>query len=253
MHLGTYLCYGNYCLPDYGTGQEYPGEHYYHHLVVNSGTWLHVQFDRHPQHKRDVGPPGVNPWTGHSYYQYLGKFYLEITPNHASATSITLDEMTLYTESQPENEISIASPWIGYWSSTGKWQVGFKDTSWGGEPSGQHSKFEIRWSPNPITNANWSSADTITPEYWRYGSTNSFRGMNDWKSVRWTQFDLPAGVETNNDKIYFAIKDVSSAADGDGHNAPSSAIRTIDYEIRPSSGTQPDTTPPQSPTSLSVR
>jgi hypothetical protein len=165
--------------------------------------------------------------------------------------------MKFWQQTQPENETSITSIYVGYWPSTKIWEVGFNDLSFGTQytqySDSTKSKFEIRWSLNPITNTNWSSANTIIPEYWAFGSTHSFRRPNPWKSVAWTRFSLPPGTGSNNATIYFAVKDTSSIADGDGHNAPTDNIKTIDYSLGPSSGGTPiDTIPPGAPTGLRI-
>lgn len=239
IHVGTYLCWpgGGYAGESCPT--EANGQHYYHYLTLNPDAWLHVQLDQHPTWKRDAGIPSNNPAGGsHPYFASMNTFYIEIRSPQSQATSLFLDEFKTWQQTQAENETSITSLWIGYWPSTGKWEVGFNDLSWGSSFSNYNdstkSKFEIRWSNSPITNANWSSASTITPEYHRFGSTNSFRRPNTWKSVAWTRFSLPSGTETNSSKIYFAVKDTSTTADGDGHNAPTGNIKTIDYNLRPS-------------------
>lgn len=240
VDIGTYHCWPGGASGGYGCPSEAGNTHYYHRLSVNPDAWLHVQLDTHPDWLRNVGHPGDNPDPSHPYYQYMPRFYVQTASDennftHTNLTAFWIDEIKLWTQTQPENSISICSVWIGYWPETGKWQVGFHDLSDGLAPQGR-SKFEIRWSISPITNKNWSSANTIVPEYWRVGSTNSFRLIDDWYAVVWTRFTLPAGTEANNNKIYFAIKDMSDTADGDRHNAPTTNIRTIDYDIRPSTG-----------------
>jgi len=141
--------------------------------------------------------------------------------------------------------------WVGYWPSTGKWQVGWQDMSFT-NASGLNlnnntlSTFEMRWSTSPITNANYETATLVEPE-WFTGPTvtsyiNGFRREDSWSARVWNQFELPAGTETNNDRIYFAIKDVSNSTGNagsnwpynkvDGHDAPSNNIRVIDYHLR---------------------
>jgi hypothetical protein len=90
----------------------------------------------------------------------------------------------------------------------------------------------------------------ITPEYYKYGS-NYVRRPDTWSVYAWTQFTLPAGTETNFNKIYFALKDVSATANGDGHNAPTGNIRTIDYQIRTGSAATPKI--PSAPLILPIR
>ncbi|MGB5052698.1 MAG: LamG-like jellyroll fold domain-containing protein, partial [Caldilineaceae bacterium] len=194
------------------------------------------------------GEPDDNPAPGRNYFQYMNNFYVEIRYPQEIPTAYWIDEMEFSQTSELENDISISSVWVGYWATTGKWEIGFEDNSFNsvGYNNNSQSTFEIRYSVSPITNANYSSATLITPIY-NLNGTGRINRPNTWKKPTWTQFSLPSLVVQNNSKIYFAIKDVSSTASGDGHNAPSSNIRTIDYNIRPS---EPDTEPPTSPTSL---
>ena len=257
IHVGTYLCwpaggYGGESCPT-----EANGQHYYHYLTLNPDAWIHVQLDQHPTWQRDTAIPNNNPvGSSHPYFSSMNIFYVQVRAAQSQPTSYWIDEIKSWQQTQQENE-DITSLWVGYWPSTTKWEVGFNDLSWGNSYSNYNdstqSKFEIRWSTNSITNANWNSANPITPEYWRFGSTNSFRRPNPWKSVTWTRFSLPSDTESNSAKIYFAVKDTSSTADGDGHNAPTSNIKTIDYNLRPSGATPIDTTTPGSPTGLRIR
>jgi len=222
--------------------------------------------DQHPTHQRNMGSqgggaePGNDP-TGpsHHYFANFGKgFYLELgsgPPAHQSAaTSYWIDEIRTWTQTQAENEDSITSLWVGYYTVSGKWEVGFMDASLGrynptGPSDSTKSTFEMRYSTAPITNANYASATPITMDYNGGIPANSFKRANPWKWGVWNQFSLPAGIVNGNNKIYFAVKDVSSMANGDYHDAPTSNIKTIDYSIRPGGGTS-DTTPPAAPSGL---
>lgn len=272
-HIGTYLCWsvglnGNTVAPPKEASPTLPqtwidhvatnggdtqnGQHYYHYLSPNfdDDAWVHIQLDEHPTHARDAegsGKPVNDPTDylfGKPYFEYLVSWYLEIRYDTGATYPIEYwsSPFKFYTEAQAENEDSITSPWIGYYPSTGKWEVGFQDMSF--YPTNSYgnyskSKFEIRWSTSKITNASWTTANTLTPEFYRYGETNSFYRHDSWRTNAWTRFDLPDGAEDANDTIYFAIKDVSLASEGDGHDAPTSLIRTIDYSLRSGGTTSP--------------
>jgi len=231
VHLGTYLCWP-------GGGQDCPkeasGQHYYHWLTVNPDTWLHVIMDRHPQHQRGVSPvPTDNPSSTRNYYEYMNGFYLELFAG-SSPQTYWVDEMELYQASQPENDISISSVWVGYWPSTNKWEMGWSDGSFSSYGNTSSSTFEIRWSTAPITNGNYAQATVVVPEANKVGSNRVTR-PNSWKPPTWTRFTLPSPLPN---KVYFAIKDVSSTGNGDGHNSPSSNVKTIDYVIKVGATTQ---------------
>jgi len=240
IHIGTYLCWddgspsGKDCPDEAG----YPRQHYYHYLTVNDDAWLHVVLDRHPTHQVGVGPspdlPEDNPADPKDYYEYMNSFYVEIKAAQASVTSYWIDEIELYTCSQNENDISIASVWIGYWVDTDKWEIGFNDNSFNDAGYGEtsHSTFEVRYSASPITNENYSSATVTEPEYHERGTTNTFKRPNQYKKPAWTRFTIPDETEASVNVLYFAIKDVSAIASGDGHEAPSAYIHTIDYYLR---------------------
>lgn len=232
VHLGTYLCWSGGGLGGEDCPKEASGQHYYHWLTVNPDAWLHVVMDRHPQHKRGESPvPNDNPASPRNYFEYMSGFYLELFAG-SNPQTYWVDEMELYQANQPENDISISSVWVGYWPSTNKWEMGWMDGSFSSYGNSSQSTFEIRWSTAPITNANYGQASVVVPEANKYGN-NLVQRPNPWKLPAWTRFTLPAGIPG---KVYFAIKDVSSTGNGDGHNSPSTYIKTIDYTIQTGSG-----------------
>ncbi len=281
FHIGTYVCWDDGS-PAYGTGDgcpyEGPGnQHYYHFLTVNPGAWINVQLDQHPNHRRDSCVQGTynapantvyadDPTfyeSGQHYLEHLNQFYFEIRDmQNEQDTAYWLDEMKFYsTQDGPEpdqNEISISSPYVGYWPTGDYWEMGWHDLSFGSVQalSGDtcshrnettHSTFEIRWSTAPVTNENFNQANTVTPLFYggvtHTGEAHLVRRPNSWGTVVWTRFILPDDIEQDFHRIYFAIKDVSAAGvhigtqwpwnRGDGHDAPTGNIRTIDYSIRP--------------------
>ena len=275
FHVGTYLTDDTACA-SYNTGEgtpyEGPGnQHYYHYLQFGPDAWIHVELDRHPTHRRNSHVAGddpafilptndsCSPSVSHAmhYYEHLHQWYMEIAAPQTTQTSYLLDEMYFYSTKDPaesaepnQNDESVTSLWIGYWPATGKWQIGWQDMSFTNETGWNlndhtHSTFEIRWSTTPITNANYANATVVKPEWFSGASVTSYpngvRRQDPWRTVIWTQFDLPDGVEANNEKIYFAVKDVSSKTGNagtswpynqpDGHDAPSPYIHTIDYAL----------------------
>jgi hypothetical protein len=166
--------------------------------------------------------------------------YLEFTTPQSSKTAYWVDEMQLQQTTQPENDISIASVWVGYWPSTDKWEIGWNDGSHSVYSDASNSTFEIRWSLLPITNANFAAATLIEPEYNEVDTSNLVRRPQPWKLPAWTRFSIPDDVEKSASKLYFAIKDVSVKGEhvgpypyhlGDGHDSPSPYIKTIDYSL----------------------
>ncbi|WP_321391018.1 hypothetical protein [uncultured Desulfuromusa sp.] len=250
MHLGTYLCWegggpgGEDCPVESGN------QHYYHYMTLPFGDmpWVHVQIDQHPTHLRNATEPNepdndpAYSSRGQHYFESMNTFYLEVRYDQPNLTYYLIDEVNVWNQSQDENEDSIGSQvWVGYWPSTNKWQMGFGSV-WPGRP--MMATFEVRWSTSPITNANYSSATVAEPEYRERGSSNTFT-LSDggWSKQAWTQFEIPQSTVESVDKIYFAIRDVSLTANGDGYNSPTKLIKTIDYALSASS-TKPTTVMP---------
>ena len=276
FHVGTYLCWGDYI----SKAKEGPGnQHYYHHLVVNPGTWIHVEIDQHPMHRRGVHG-SVTPYNDPSfvasskhYFEHLLTFYMEVTHPSPNLTSYNVDEIKFYstkdTYEPNQNDISITTPWVGYWQDKDYWEMGWQDGSWyNGLNDYTGSTFDVRWSIFPITNENFDSANKINPELFAVNGTNLVRRPHAWSRTAWTRFKLTDYIEQNYNHIYFAIKDVSVKGGhkaswpyihGDGHDAPNSLIHTIDYYLRPdrSNFNQPPTaslsaTPPNGVAPLEV-
>jgi hypothetical protein len=229
VHIGTYLCADGYCIPDGGDSEEPGNRHYYHYLGVYPGAWIKINLAPHPEHLRDPGPDPVLPVD--NYFQDLNRFYIEICYGQTAETYMLLDEMNTYATTESENDISIGTLWVGYWSGEDLWRMSWQDVSFEDYNNDSVSTFEVRWSTSPITNANFNSATIIEPLCNEYGTTNQVRRPNSWRRICNVTFNLPDETEASTSKIYFAIKDVSATANGDGHDAPSNLIRTIEYDL----------------------
>lgn len=262
FHIGTYLCWAGGGADGQNCPTEASGQHWYHYLTIQNGAWIHVSLDRHPTHKRgacstDVSGcvVGDNPsfieWEK-NYYENINSMYFEIRYGQTALTTMWIDEVGFDTVTN-ENEQSVTSLWVGYWPSDDYWRISWKDMSFQtasgyGLASGNYfSTFEIRYSTSPITNANWDQATPVSTELFSgvayTGSENRalVRRVGDDVVTVYTKFKLPDNVETSNSVIYFAIKDVSVGGGHagtnwpwtrlDGHNAPSSNVRTIDYAL----------------------
>lgn len=274
-NLSSTVEIGTYLFPDDYVTSGYEIWHFYHQMEVANDVWMHVVLDRHPQHAREGGdnPPVDNPLCANSHSACTGTFATSYYHNFTSlyhdilgatgTTSFWIDEMKFGQTSQPENDISISTVWVAYRASDNHWLLFWDDSSFvSGYNDYTGSTFEIKWSASPITNGNYSSANAITPLYNAgSGCSSCVSRSNNWTVYAYTEFQLPSGTETNNNKLYFAIKDISISGghkgdyplnNGDGHNAPNSNIHTIDYNLRPDSGGS-DTIAPSAPSGLSVQ
>ena len=249
FHVGTYICAS---VPG-GCPVEGPSNnHYYHYLGLNSGAWIHAQLDEKPQHLRGpVEEVPTNPakalYGYDGYYANMHQMYFEIREAQAQQTTMWLDEIAYHStdDTDPnQNQQSISSLWVGYWEADDEWQISWTDENQEGG-NGQLSTYEIRYSTQPITNANWGGATPVLPKFYtgpQYESNPSdfaIRKMDDWFGVLWTAFDLPNGVETSGSTVYFAIKDISVIGTGGGSlgiwsandpvTAPNDFVRTTTY------------------------
>ncbi|HIQ38189.1 MAG TPA: hypothetical protein EYH36_09410, partial [Desulfocapsa sulfexigens] len=133
--IGTYLCWGSGSSQGAGCPYEGPGnQHYYHYLTPGPGTWLHVELDRHPTHRRNSFVLGDNPSyieSGEHYLAQMHQFYMETSASQSQETRFWVDDMYFYSTKDTlepnQNDISIASVWVGYWPERDKWEIGWQD------------------------------------------------------------------------------------------------------------------------------
>ena len=256
-HFGTYLCDVTYCPNEGITGST--NQHYYHYNTFSSGSWVHILFDQHPNHRRgdagdispDNDPEGSN---GYHYYPHLVRAYFEIRNDNTNETTMRIDEVKFMKTSNMaesnQNDISITNLLVGYFPDRDEWEMNWHDGGYGdsGLNDNTNSTYEVRYSTSPITNNNYSSASIVTPAENGYGgisytgNANYFRKMNSYNMNCFIRFTLPDAVEHSGNHIYFAVKDVSVNGGNagtqwpytrtDGRDASSSYIHTIDYYIK---------------------
>lgn len=256
---GTYTCWPG---GGYGGGScptESNNGHWYHQVTLAPNMWVHILWDKHPSHRRggSTAPPN-NPSmveSGKDYFEnhYNSYFQFQKSVGSAGTSAFWIDEMHFTSAAEmgepAQNDISISSLWVGYQPSDNHWEIGWNDTS---NYANHDSKYEIRWSTTPITNANFSKASLVKPLDFAVGEF-AIHKSNTYKNMLWTRFNLPQGTETGNSKIYFAVKDISVA--GGGYQAsPSPLIHTIDYSLRPTTagGPTPEPAPLVRPANLKI-
>ncbi|MDO6720378.1 hypothetical protein Q4575_13250 [Psychrosphaera sp. 1_MG-2023] len=261
FHVGTYLCWET-GEPVYSTGdgcpREGPGnQHYYHYLSLNPGAWLHVELDDHPNHHRGSSGGSYhenNPVAadGKNYFAQMSRIYMEVRSAQTTDSEYYLDEVEFYSTKQShepdQNDESITSLWVGYWPDSNYWELGFKDGVDISPGKDKLSTFEIRWSINPITNANYAEANIVEPMLYsgeKYVGTENphyLRRESDYTRNVWTRFELPTEITDNYEMVYFAIKDVSKKGENQGTSWPwnredhgqdvSPYIRAINYALK---------------------
>jgi hypothetical protein len=258
FHIGTYLCWNVEGQAAYSSGDgcpyEGPGnQHYYHYFSFDSDAWVHLLVDQHPQHLRgEKYTLKNNPsyqTDGKNYFSQLNQMYMSVQTQQ-NETSMNIDEIRFYstldTRTPFQNEESITSIWVGHWPTEDEWRLGFSDMSFETYNSDSIGTYELKWSFEPITNENYETANIVNIKLFsgvghvgEQNQTLRFRRSNRWKQTAYTSFDLPLVEEDKGKIIYFAVKDVSELGKhvgsqypwnkGDGHNAPTELIKTIDY------------------------
>ena len=238
LHVGTYLCSDGYCCIDGDGDSEGPGNRKFYHVnYLEGGAWIHwVQTD-HPERIRGDTQNMSQPIS--PYYADLAHFYVEVRNGQTSHSTMWTDEVETYSVSN-ENNVSVGNMAIGYWSDTDTWKIWWTDPyTWEAYGSGW-STYQIRYSTSPITNENWSSATQIEPLMHERSTSNDIRRIYNDLPYCYTEFYIPDELEAGNNRIYFAIKDVSLEANGDAHSADDFAaqanITTIDYYLRADGG-----------------
>ena len=233
LEMGTYLCHNGSC-PDEGPVNN----HFYHKAIVNPGAWVHISWDTHPKHLRGVNEyqdnePRLEEYGVH-YYDVFKSFYLQLQEQDTPDTYYLLDEIKLRSSSdlgEPNQNVeSICSMSVGYWSQDDHWEIAFRDNTVRDEHS---RKYEIRYSTEPITNENYDDATIVQPEDHVWEDSHYTYIWDRWTHWVWTRFYLPDNVEKNNDKLYFAAKDVSTSSDGwKMKDSSSQNIHVITYNLR---------------------
>jgi|GEM_PF-2207994 len=280
---GTGSAYGT------GDGLPYEGpgnQHYYHYFNLPPDYWCHLQLDQRPRWRRNAGDYSnynyaaggaqlTNPplWgSGLNYMQQLIEWYCEnryTASSSGQSSSLNFDNFEFWSTSdsvQPiQNETSIAGVAVGKHVTSDNWFISFYDTTaLAPTPNSSvvsdaapqismdyttNTTFEVRWSPNPITEANWENAQSVIFDANSYagvayaGAENKLKRFNPWDAMVFSRFTLPPGTEAANSIIYFAIKDVSVKGGNIGtqspYNNPSGdfrdaepGIKLIDYVLR---------------------
>lgn len=202
------------------------GGHWYHEICTQGGGWTHVLCDGHPQHNNAWGSPTNYPYPssslrsyGLAYFADLYRWYVTFKPYSGicrAPFAIWFDEIRFGYDPEPQNDETICSPSIVYFTSNQTFEIGFMDKYKNFAYS--YSTYELRYAFEPILNATWSNATPahILPDA-RFSISNHWGGIFQkfwpyYQSV-WAPFTLATTQDlarlqpgTN---IYFAVKDIS--------------------------------------------
>lgn len=234
------------------------GGHWYHVYNLQGGGWIHVIVDGHPQHNNAFSSASLYPYPsssvrdmGYEYFSTMYRWYIVVVnPQGQTAEApyaFWMDEIEFYNDTEPQNNETINSPAVGYYPDRGEFEIGFMDKYANNQYS--YSTYEVRYSFEQITNANWHQATPVhiqEDDRISYGISESSDGrfgkFNPYLRGVWAPFKLANGEDEARllpgTTIYFGIKDISqvdgdSKVPSDGHNIygnPATGAGGRDYQ-----------------------
>ncbi|MBI2567507.1 MAG: hypothetical protein HYV63_10790 [Candidatus Schekmanbacteria bacterium] len=205
--------------------------HWYHELYTNGGDWAHVLLDGHPVHNNSFSDASLYHYPGRAirdlgvlYFNNLFRWYVTFRPYTGIGTAaypVWLDEVVFTTDSEPQNDETIASPAVTFRADSGLWEVSFND-KYKSEGYG-YGTYELRYAFAAITNASFAAATPAliqaAPQFEIEATdTGRFRKYSSGYNAVWAAFRLQPSDEASvgaGTTVYFALKDVSQQ-DGDG-------------------------------------
>lgn len=239
------------------------GDHYYHDLSnINMGGWIHYIFDAHPNHNNggDRNPYSYYraggydfPGNGVGYFNNVNKFSFRggMAKNLPSPATIHIDEIESYKSSQPENDETIAGVGVGFDPSDKMFDISFNDKY---RCASCNAVYEVRYSFDPVTNANYRSAKLAKVINFDRNKNNDMGIINKpspgysqiWAALELADADK-AGL-ADGKTVYFGLKDVSDRSNlpdrdaydlatvdvpGVGQVRRVDLVKTIAYTIHP--------------------
>ncbi|MBN1270431.1 MAG: hypothetical protein JXB04_12645 [Kiritimatiellae bacterium] len=202
------------------------GGHWYHEICTQGGGWTHVVCDGHPQHNNAWSSASDYPYPSYSlrcygtnYFTTMYRWYVTFRPYDGIARvpyAAWFDEFEFQFDPEPQNDETICSPSVVHFASNKTFEIGFMDKYKNFAYS--YSTYELRYSFEPIDNANWSNATPahILPDA-RFAISNHWGGIFQkfWPNYQavWAPFELAAPGDTARlnpgTSVYFAVKDIS--------------------------------------------
>ncbi|HBA84730.1 MAG TPA: hypothetical protein DCZ95_11605 [Verrucomicrobia bacterium] len=208
------------------------GGHWYHEICTQGGGWTRALCDGHPQHNNAWSGAAQYPYPssslrsyGSDYFTNLYRWYISFKPHDGigrAPYAVWFDEIEFQFDPEPQNDETICSPSVVYFPSNKTFEIGFMDKYKNFAYS--YSTYELRYSFDPIDNANWASAAPahILADS-RYSISNRWDGKFQkfwpyYQSV-WAPFELATPQDSARlipgTNVYFAVKDISQQ-NGDG-------------------------------------
>ena len=202
------------------------GGHWYHNYYNQGGGWTHILVDGHPNHNNAFHNAESYPYPSRSlrdmgteYFDTLHAFYLTFHPYEGLAVppyTIRVDEIRFFHDPEPQNNETINSPAVTWFKENKSFEIGFSDKYKNNKHS--HSKYQVRYSFSPITNANYSQATPVIIKRDKRFKEMALNPSGKFKKIWpyyqnvWAPFRLKGEDTarlTPGTRIYFAIKDLS--------------------------------------------
>ncbi len=202
------------------------GDHWYHEFCTQGGGWTHALCDGHPQHNNSWSSASNYPYPsrslrdmGTNYFTNMYRWYITFKPYEGIGRPVYttwFDEVEFLYDDEPQNNETICSPSITWLAVSNSFEVGFMDKY--KNCSRSYSTYEVRYSFEPINNANWSNATPahiLTNAVFRLRdrADGKFQKFSPYYQSAWAPFTLANTSDlarlVPGRVIHFAIKDIS--------------------------------------------
>ncbi len=202
------------------------GGHWYHEFCTQGGGWTHLLCDGHPQHNNSWSSPSNFPYPsksmrdmGPGYFTNLYRWYITFKPYSGIGWPVYrawFDEIEFQCDPEPQNNETIASPSVAWFPASNMFEIGFMDKY--KDCAKSYSTYEVRYSFQPIGNADWGSATPVhvlTNACFKIQdrADGRFQKYSPYYQAVWAPFRLANTDDTRRltpgTPIFFAVKDIS--------------------------------------------
>lgn len=201
------------------------GGHWYHEICTQGGGWTHAIIDGHPQHNNSWSSADLYPYPssslrdmGESYFNNWYRWYVTFKP-YAGYAEIPFDtyfdDFVFHNDPEPQNNETINSPAVTWFPDSRHFEIGFMDKYKNNANS--FSTYELRYSFQPITNAEWGQATPariLADARFAIDARDDGRFAKHWPHYAsvWAPFTLEADDLQQlvpGMVVHFALKDIS--------------------------------------------